>query len=59
MGFKNSVSLAQHIHRCVVGRALRRTPFGGEAELIRKDRTFTNFDELTKVSKRVSDAIEG
>lgn len=69
MGFKNSVSLAQHIHRCIVGRALRRTPTGPEAEL-RKDRPFTssnpcfriyldNFDELTKVSKRVSDAIEG
>ena len=69
MGFKNSVSLAQHIHRCIVGRALRRTPTGPEAEL-RKDRAFTssnpcfriyldNFDELARVSKRVSEAIEG
>eukprot|EP00435_Cladocopium_sp_Y103_P063896 s76_g25.t1 len=69
MGFKNSVSLAQHVHRCVVQRALRHTSLGTEAEL-RKDRPFTasnpcyrvyldNFDELAKVSKRVSDAIEG
>jgi len=69
MGFKNSVSLAQHVHRCIVGRALRHLPFKGEAEL-RKDRTFTTsnpcfriyldkFDELCKVSKKVADAIEG
>ena len=69
MGFKNSVSLAQHIHWCIAGRALRRTPLGPESEL-RKDRPFTqsnpffriyldNFDELSKVSKRVSEAIEG
>jgi hypothetical protein len=69
MGFKNSVSLAQHVHRCIVGRALRHVPFKGEAEL-RKDRTFTTsnpcfriyldkFGELCKVSKKVADAIEG
>ena len=69
MGFKNSVSLAQHIHRFIVGRALRRMPMGPEAEM-RKDRPFTssnpffriyldNFDELSRVSKRVSEAIAG
>lgn len=69
MGFKNSVALAQHVHRCIVGRALRRVPFKAEAEL-RKDRTFTtsnpcfriyldNFDELCKTSKKVADAIQG
>lgn len=69
MGFKNSVSLAQHIHRFIAKRALSRVGVGPEGEL-RKDRGFTtanplfriyldNFDELQKVSKRVSDAIQG
>ena len=69
MGFKNSVSLAQHVHRCIARSALRNVPFGGEAEL-RKDRSFPttnpmfrvyldNFDELTKVSSRLTDVVEG
>ena len=63
MGFCNSVALAQHIHRNVVGEALREARLGGvsggwEAEL-RRDRplTFQNpshriyldtFDQLEK-----------
>ena len=70
MGFKNSVSLAQHVHRFVVKRALAQCGLqGGEAEL-RKDRVFSvsnplhrvyldNFDELEKVSKETADAIAG
>lgn len=64
MGFKNSVSLAQHAHRFIVQRALAHVPFKGEAEM-RKDTPFTNsnpcfriylhnFDELRKVSISVS-----
>ena len=71
MGFKNSVSLAQHVHRAIVHRALRRTEgdVGPESE-IRKDRVFSssrslfriyldNFDELRKVNKGMAEAIEG
>lgn len=69
MGFKNSVSLAQHVHRYIVKQALQYVPFSGEAEL-RKDKPFSssnpqfriyldNFDELRKVSKPMAEAIEG
>ena len=71
MGFKNSVSIAQHIHRVVTRRAIRssRLTIGSEAE-IRKDRPFPsgdhffriyldNFDELRKVNKTLAEAIEG
>ena len=71
MGFKNSVSLAQQIHRVIVRRCLeaRNLGIGGEAE-IRKDRPFPsgghmyrvyldNFDELKKVNKVLAEAIEG
>ena len=71
MGFKNSVSLAQHVHRFVLKSALRscRVDVGFESE-IRKDRSFPsssglfrvyldNFDELRKVNKFMSEAIEG
>ena len=71
MGFKNSVSLAQHVHRFVVKGALDRGrfPVGLEGE-IRKDRPFSsqsnlfriyldNFDELRKVNKSMAEAIEG
>ena len=71
MGFKNSVSLAQHVHRLVVQRGLIRSglSLGGESE-IRKDRTFTtsdhlyrvyldNFDELKKVNRSLAAVIEG
>ena len=71
MGFKNSVSLAQHVHRYVVKQALSHTmgTIGLEGE-IRKDKTFPrkdwlfrvyldNFDELRKVNKVLSEAVEG
>ena len=71
MGFKNSVSLAQHVHRVVVRRSLLRRVdcLGSEAE-IRKDRPFPacdhlfrvyldNFDELKKVNKVLAETIEG
>eukprot|EP00438_Fugacium_kawagutii_P018228 Skav218343 [mRNA] locus=scaffold755:897997:900780:- [translate_table: standard] len=69
MGFKNSVSLAQHIHRKFAQQALVKAGLGGECEL-RKDRSFTysnpsfrvyldNFDELKRVSKRHAEIIEG
>lgn len=70
MGFKNSVSLAQHVHRYILKIALRLTDSqGGEAEL-RKDRPFSvsnpvhriyldNFDELEKTSKEVAETIQG
>lgn len=69
MGFKNSVALAQHVHRWLMRRSLSSLQWGGEGEL-RKDRNFStsnplyrvyldNFDELKRVSKRTADAIEG
>ena len=69
MGFKNSVSLAQHVHRFITRRALGRARMGGELE-IRKDKTFSsgnplfriyldNFDELMKVSRTVASAVAG
>ena len=71
MGFKNSVSLAQHVHRFVTKITLKSFPGlrGFESE-IRKDRPFSsspelfriyldNFDELRKVNKFMAEAIEG
>ena len=71
MGFKNSVSIAQHIHRVVLRRALQESQvgLGSEAE-IRKDRPFPsgchfyriyldNYDELRKVNRSLAEAIEG
>ena len=70
MGFKNSVSLAQHLHRFVLKRALSKVgKQGSEAEL-RKDQTYSvsnpvhrvyldNFDELERVSKDDAEVIAG
>ena len=70
MGFKNPVSLAQHVHRFIVKAALKHSGSpGGEAEL-RKDRPFTvsnpmhriyldNFDQLEKVSSGFVDSLKG
>lgn len=69
MGFKNSVALAQQIHRWILKQALGNLSWGAEGEL-RKDRTFPscnplfrvyldNFDELRKVSRQLADTVEG
>eukprot|EP00438_Fugacium_kawagutii_P029401 Skav223382 [mRNA] locus=scaffold2634:238975:242134:+ [translate_table: standard] len=69
MGFKNSVSLAQHIHRNLARKALVKAGLGGECEM-RKDRSFTssnpvfrvyldNFDELKRVSRKHAELFEG
>ena len=71
MGYLNSVSIAQGIHRGVVRRCLSamNPPLGGEQEL-RRDRVFSsssslfrvyldNFDFLRKVDTRLAALIEG
>ena len=70
MGFKNSVSLAQHVHRFIVQSSLKKVgEQGGEAEL-RKDRPFTssnpmyriyldNFDQLEKISSELVPSLKG
>ena len=70
MGFKNSVSLAQHVHRVVVRQAVTKVgQQGSEAEL-RKDKPFPvtnpchrvyldNFDQLVRVDRELSHAIQG
>ena len=71
MGFKNSVSVAQHVHRNIVRRAGLRVPghLEGSAE-IRKDRPFSgsstlhrvyldNFDLLEKVDCRTAQLLQG
>ena len=69
MGFKNSVSIAQHVHRLIAKNALSRAHLGGELEM-RKDKTFStsrslfriyldNFDELRRTSRSIAEAIEG
>ena len=73
MGFRNSVSLAQHIHRHIFSQSLKNTPgtplLSGESEH-RRDRPFTranpafriyldNYDELEKVDRRMAAIIQG
>eukprot|EP00435_Cladocopium_sp_Y103_P010521 s2009_g2.t1 len=70
MGFKNSVSLAQHVHRVIVQKAVQAVgEQGGEAEL-RKDKPYPrsnpvyriyldNFDQLTKVSSEAAEELQG
>ena len=70
MGFKNSVSLAQHVHRFIVKKAVNKVGLqGGEAEL-RKDRSFTssnpmfriyldNFDQLERTSREMAETLKG
>ena len=68
--FKNSVSLAQHVHRFVVKQALAQSGLQGSEAELRKDRAFSvanplyriyldNFDELEKVSKDTAQAVAG
>ena len=71
MGFKNSVSLAQHVHRAMVRRAgeVSKGVLRPEQE-IRKDRPFTasrelhrvyldNFDCLEKMDARTAKLLQG
>eukprot|EP00438_Fugacium_kawagutii_P014624 Skav234625 [mRNA] locus=scaffold171:83113:87878:- [translate_table: standard] len=71
MGFKNSVSLAQAVHRTVVHKAASRLPQGlsGEQEL-RKDKPFPrtdrmyrvyldNYDELERCDSKMAGIIKG
>eukprot|EP00435_Cladocopium_sp_Y103_P053819 s178_g17.t1 len=70
MGFKNSVSLAQAVHRFIVNRALRNVPSQSSESELRKDRPFStanplhriyldNFDELEKTSAETAKVISG
>ena len=70
VGFKNSVSLAQRVHRYVLKKALGQVGLQGSEAELRKDRPFTvsnpmhrvyldNFDELERASKVVAAVIEG
>ena len=71
MGFKNSVSLAQHVHRNIVRMASTRTSGSLRAEQeVRKDRPFSsasdlhriyldNFDQLEKVEKKSHGLLDG
>eukprot|EP00438_Fugacium_kawagutii_P028950 Skav223615 [mRNA] locus=scaffold1522:89108:92881:- [translate_table: standard] len=69
MGFKNSVALAQHVHRVLTKGALSSLGMGGEHEM-RKDKGHSssnplfriyldNFDELRKVSSAWSHTLSG
>ena len=70
MGFKNSVSLAQHVRRVIVKRTMHSTGLQGSEAELRKDRPFTsanpmhriyldNFDQLEKTSKEAAEALKG
>ena len=71
MGFKNSVSIAQAVHRTVVKRArLRDTGILGPEQELRKDRSFPasetmhrvyldNFDEMEKVEAELASLVKG
>eukprot|EP00438_Fugacium_kawagutii_P014361 Skav231767 [mRNA] locus=scaffold739:108680:112408:- [translate_table: standard] len=70
MGFRNSVSLAQHVHRFILKQALKTVDSQGSEAELRKDRPFPstnplhriyldNFDQLERVSKDVASAIRG
>lgn len=50
MGFRNSVGVAQHIHRNVISSALTKSvpPIGGQGEL-RKDRPASSASELYRI----------
>ena len=71
MGFLNSVSIAQHVHRNIVrwSATAVEPPVGGEGEL-RKDKGMSsapslfrvyldNFDQIEKVDKATADLVAG
>ena len=71
MGFINSVAIAQHVHRRVIGQALYSgASLASKHQEIRRDRPnsradhlfrvyLDNFDELRKVDRRVAELVEG
>ena len=70
MGFKNLVSLAQHVDRFVVKQALGKVRMQGSEAGLRKDRPFSvanllpriyldSFDEVEKVSSSVAQWVKG
>ena len=70
MGFRNSVSLAQAVHRYILRQALRAVPGQGCEAKLRKDRTFSvanpvhriyldNYDEVEKTSSEMAHMIAG
>ena len=71
MGFKNSVSIAQHVHRFVLRQGLMNSGCLGRGDQeLRRDRPFPtgsnmfriyldNFDELTKVNKSLAATLKG
>lgn len=70
MGFKNSVALAQHVHRYILKQALRQTQLQGSEAEPRKDKSFSvanpvhriyldNFDELERCSQDAARTIQG
>ena len=71
MGFRNSVGIAQHVHRNVIRQAMMNSnpPISGEGEM-RKDKPATNsstsfriyldnFDVVTKADPQLRDQLEG
>lgn len=71
MGYLNSVGIAQHIHRCVIQRAIGSIKgLGLTAQEIRRDRVFSrfpnlfrvyldNFDQLQKVDRCTAALVSG
>ena len=71
MGYLNSVGIAQHIHRCVIKRAIGSLRgLGCTVQELRRDRTFTcfpnlfriyldNFDQLQRVDKGLATMLAG
>ena len=71
MGYLNSVGIAQHIHRCVISRAVGSLRSIGEnIQELRRDKVFShcsnlcrvyldNFDQLQKVDRRLAALLSG
>ena len=71
MGYLNSVGVAQHIHRCVITRALGSLRnLGEEIQELRRDRCFSslpsvfrvyldNFDQLQRVDRKLALTLSG
>ena len=71
MGYLNSVGIAQHIHRCIIKRAVGSfRDLGYDLHELRRDRLFSsgpnmfriyldNFDQLQKVDKKLATLLAG